>query len=661
MKKKSGLRWKLCGVIIPAVLVIVVVFFVLSRNMVLKLSQEKVYAESQVYAGEISAWTDAIFTELNTYKDAIESGIYENDEEILAYMRTTEGRNEDCPYGLYMGDDSGIYLDGSGWVPGDDWVLVERDWYVDGKDNDIFAFGEPYYDSMTGDVCVSASVRVDYPDAVRVLASDVYINHVVDVVGEIASQGEIGAFLVTKDSKTIIGHPDTEYLAQTLDEEGFDSLYGNVSVAISEGKEGIVPLDGDAGRYYVTLNEVANTEWILVTYITEREMLSDLHWMECYMVIVAAIATLVLLSGVISITGKVVKPVERMTGVIEKIAEGDFSQDMEVSGNDEIAVMSRNMQSFIGKMRETIADINNTAEWLNKQSFENEQVSENLLSSSRNQENIMEALKKNAGALSLAADDVVDQMNYLADLIQQTHDDGDVARRLMQESVDMSEQGRTNMEMINSGMNGIHGSINTLSAQIAKVSTAMEQIGEMVNIIMNIAEETSLLSLNASIEAARAGESGRGFAVVAEQIGRLATNSSMAADDIAKLTEEIRMTVEVAISDMDNSVSEVEKNVGTVADAQRAFAGLYGKVEETSRQVDEMISLIGRVEEVAEKLNSITEKQHTATNHIVESTIEMNSSTGEMTTSSSFVAENAEELKRESLELMDKISKFKVE
>ncbi|MBQ8260865.1 MAG: methyl-accepting chemotaxis protein [Lachnospiraceae bacterium] len=660
MKKKGGLRLKLCGVIIPVVLVIIVVFFVLSRNMVLKLSQEKMHAQSQGYAGEISAWTDSIFMELNAYQDAIESGVFANDEEILAYMRTTEGRNENCPYGLYMGDDSGIYLDGSGWVPGDDWVLVERDWYVDGKDNDSFAFGEPYYDSMTGDMCVSASVRVDYPEAVRVLASDVYINHVVEVVGEIASKGEIGAFLVTEGSKMIIGHPDATYLAQTLDGEGFDSLYGNISVAISEGREGIIALDGDAGRYYVTLNRVENTEWVLVTYITEREMLSDLHWMECYILIVTVVATIIILIGVISITGKVVKPVERVTGVIAQIAEGDFSQDLEVSGNDEIAVMTRNMQGFICKMRETITDINNTAEWLGKQSVENEQVSESLMESSRNQISVMDELKRNAGSLSLAADDVVEQMNYLADLIRQTHEDGNAARSLMQESVDMTESGRSNMEQISAGMSGIHGSINTLSAQIAKVDSAMEQIGEMVNIIMNIAEETSLLSLNASIEAARAGESGRGFAVVAEQIGRLATNSSMAADDIAKLTEEIRMTVEVAISDMASSVSEVEKNVGTVEDAQRAFAGLYGKVEETSRQVEEMISLIGRVDEVAEKLDSITEKQHITANNIVESAIAMNSSTEGMTASSNFVAQSAEELKRESEELIEKISKFKV-
>lgn len=59
---------------------------------------------------------------------------------MIKYSKLDLEKNEAYPLGLYMGDDNGIYLDGSGWVPGDDWVLTERDWYIDGKDNDVFTF-----------------------------------------------------------------------------------------------------------------------------------------------------------------------------------------------------------------------------------------------------------------------------------------------------------------------------------------------------------------------------------------------------------------------------------------------------------------------------------------------------------------------------------------
>lgn len=662
MQKKKGnsIRFKLIMIVVPIVVVIVIAFFVLARNMVLKISVEQMQAQSQTFSGKIDEWTGQIFSELQVYKDSIEEGGFADDAEILAYMETSLEKNEAYPVGLYMGDDSGVYLDGSGWVPGDDWVLVERDWYVDGKDNEELAFGEPYYDSMTGDVCVSASVRMDYPKAVRVLATDVYLDYVAGLVNDIASQNKLGAFLVTGTSQTIIAHPNTEMLATKLDTEGYDKLYAEVAGAISGGQEGMLSLKGDEGKYYVTLNPVKNTDWYLVTYTTEREMLSDLHWMELYMVIIALTATVVLLFGILRVTGKVVRPVQKMTSVIDRIAEGDFSQNIEASGSDEIAVMGKNMQMFISQMQNTITDITATAEWLNKQSANNEQVSDSLMVSSKNQEASMEALRTLVQELTGEAEQVAAQMDDLSELIRRTHTDGNQARELMQESVMMSQSGKEDMGHINEGMENIHSSMNQLAEQIAKVGAAMEQIGEMVNIIMDIAEETNLLSLNASIEAARAGEAGRGFSVVAEQIGKLAANSSTAADDIAKLTTDIRQSVEKAVVDMDASVSEVEKSVTTVTAARETFEQLYGKVEATSRRVDEMIELVSQVDDVAGRLDQITTSQQTAASRILSSANDMSENTQTVSVNSTIVAESAQELKKESLELMDKMNQFKV-
>ena len=75
-------------------------------------------------------------------------------------------------------------LDASGWVPDADWVLTQRDWYLEGCEHQELAFGEPYYDSQTGQVCVSASVRMDYDRAVRVMAVDVYLDRINMMRGE---------------------------------------------------------------------------------------------------------------------------------------------------------------------------------------------------------------------------------------------------------------------------------------------------------------------------------------------------------------------------------------------------------------------------------------------------------------------------------------------
>lgn len=662
MKEKKGLsiRTKLIVITVPIVLVMVVSFFFLSRSVVLRTSQEELQAVSQGYAGEVSSWVNRILGELQVYQDTIEEGNFADDAAILKYMEHSVQKNEAYPVGLYMGDDSGVYLDGSGWVPGDDWVLTERDWYVDGKDNDVLAFGEPYYDSMTGDVCVSASVRVDYDGAVRVLATDIYLDFVSELVADIEEQGKVKGFLVTGGTQTIIAHPQTEMMAVALGAEEIDSLYGEVAGHLQDGKEGLVSVSGDDAKYLACINPVENTDWYLVTYVAEKEVLSELYSMELYMVLIATVATILLVMATLGIMNRVVKPVSKATQVMNRIAEGDFTQNMEVKGNDEIAQMSGNMQRFIVQMRSTISEIRNTADWLNCQAAANDQMSESLMDSSRKQTAEMDMLGKMVEQLSKDAQMVTAKMDSLVEWIKMADAEGAGASVLMRESVEMSQNGKRDMEQINTGMQNINDSITALDAQISKVGDTTAQIGDMVNLIQDIAEETNLLSLNASIEAARAGEAGRGFAVVAEQIGKLASNSSVAADDISRLTEEIRQTVGEAITHMDASVKEVKSNAAMVTEASTTFEELYVKVEETSRRVGQMIELVDKIDGIAVQMEEITGSQMQATEAIVQSARGLEQHTQNLSVSSNTVADSAEELKKEAVVLSEKMDKFRL-
>ena len=658
-KKSIGIKVKLVSIIIPIVLVLIISFFALARSVVIKISKEKLQAKSEVYTQEINNWSTKIFSELQVYQDSIEEAGFANDEAALKYLETTCEKNESYPYGLYMGDDTGVYLDGSGWVPDSDWVLVERDWYVDGKDNEKMAFGEPYYDSMTGQVCVSASVRVNYPKAVRVLASDVYLDVVANQIAEICDKEQEDAFLVTKDTQTIIAHMSQEMMAVTLG-EAEDSLYTSVGKALAEEKSGILSVKGKDGSYLVGINPVAHTEWYLVTYVKENTVLADLQQMELIMALIAVVAATILIVAILRIMNRVVNPVKKMTDVIKKIADGDFSQNIETKGNDEIAKMGNDMQLFIVNMRDTIKEIREVAGWLECQSLENGEISESLKTSSKNQEQEMENLDRMVMQLSNAAEEASAQMENLAALIQQADAEGKTAEVLMQESVVMSQKGKKDMGQISSGMGNIHSSITALSEQIGKVGESISQISNMVDLIVDVAEETNLLSLNASIEAARAGEAGRGFSVVAEQIGKLAENSSAAADEISKLTGEIQNTVEQALVHMETSVNEVQDNVEVVSGASAAFEGLYGKVEETSYRVKQMIELVNKVDVVSEQMEEISQSQLHATEQIVQSADGLNQQTKNVASNSATVAEEAEKLEKESKELMKHIGRFQV-
>lgn len=663
MQKKSksmGIRTKMILAVVPVVVILLCVFFIFSTKMIVDLSKEKLDKETEVYAKDMGIWTSRIFSELNVYKDTIEDGNFKSDSEILAYLETSCEKNEAYPIGLYMGDDAGVYLDGSGWVPDDDWILVERDWYKEGLTHDSFAFGEPYYDSQSGDVCVSASVKVDYENANRVLAVDVYLNYLSELASDITENGFDSAFFITKQSQTILGHPDTQMIDCTLSQDGIDKLYNNIGKELSNGNTNLMEIKGDSGSYYVSVHAIENTDWYLITCMKQSHVLSDLYKMDRIMIIIALVVTILLIVILSRLMNNIVKPVVQVTNALGNVADGDFTQDITVTGSGEIASMSQRMKDFIAQMRTTISDISGTADWLNKQSIENERVSGNLEQSSIQQNTAVSALNDVVSELTAAAEEVSVQIEQLADLISTATNEGESAGDTMNDTVSVSETGKESMHRVSSGMNTIEASMTTLEAQITNAGNVTAKISDMVRLITDIADETNLLSLNASIEAARSGEAGRGFAVVAEQISNLAENSKTAAEEISNLTEEIQVTMQEATMQMEKSVYEVRENAIVVSDTKDIFTSVYDNVANASRMILHVVHLMQEVDQVALQMKDIAANQLTATEQIASSTRDLADCTEQVSSDSDTVSENAKAMEAESKNLTERMNRFKL-
>lgn len=288
-----GTNIKIVGAIVPIVLLMIVIFFSLTRNEIIALSKDKLALESKNYSEDIGRWADRILNELDIYKSlAEEMGI--DDDRTFEMLKTSCGAHESYPYGLYWGDENGNYFDSSGWEPGEDYVVTERNWYKEGSQNEEFVFGEPYVDAMTGTACISVTARLDSSSAVSVLSADVYFDYAQRLVEEITEGNTENAFFVTGGSRIIVADADVSRIGLSVQDDDNSLLYRNISRLLDEGRTGQNFIKGEKGSYYVDINKVGGMDWYFVTWMSKKEVLGDLHRIEAIMLIVAAAAVALL-------------------------------------------------------------------------------------------------------------------------------------------------------------------------------------------------------------------------------------------------------------------------------------------------------------------------------------------------------------------------------
>ena len=237
---------------------------------------------------------------------------------------------------------------------------------------------------------------------------------------------------------------------------------------------------------------------------------------------------------------------------------------------------------------------------------------------------------------------------------------GALANESMKETVEISKQGRADMEQLNHAMQGIKMANDELVDSINEVGRVSEEITKIVGLIAEISEETNLLSLNASIEAARAGEAGKGFAVVASEIGKLAQNSSSSAESIARLIDSVREAVASVVEQAQTSARNIEENSSLIQTAVETFDRIYENIEKSNQLIDLMIQDVEKVNDVSSNVAAISEEQAASADEILETSHQMVEQANNITQSSQDVADNSHELANTSDTLTAYVQQFKI-
>ncbi len=209
-------------------------------------------------------------------------------------------------------------------------------------------------------------------------------------------------------------------------------------------------------------------------------------------------------------------------------------------------------------------------------------------------------------------------------------------------------------------MQDINSSVNKLQAAIDEVGRTSEEITNITRVIAGIADETNLLSLNASIEAARAGDAGKGFAVVALEIGKLAQTSVDSVQHIDRLVLEIKTSVQDVVHQANNSVKSIGSSSVLIGNAVNTFDVIFENIEETGHLVQNMIQKVDQVEDVARNVAAISEEQAASSQEILGSSDMLVEQADRLMESSETVAKESEELTNSAEELAAQIGNFHI-
>ncbi len=288
----------------------------------------------------------------------------------------------------------------------------------------------------------------------------------------------------------------------------------------------------------------------------------------------------------------------------DRMAEGDLSQRLEVTGRDELGRTGQALDRLFVKIRDVMSSIGQDASQLAGSSEDLSRLSQEMSSNA-------EETSAQANVVSAASEQVNANVQTVAIAVEELTAS---VREIASNANDAASIASSAVERAES-----------TNTTISKLGDSSAEIGKVINVITAIAEQTNLLALNATIEAARAGEAGKGFAVVANEVKELAKETSHATEEIrqriAAIQDDSSQAIDAiaAISDIIESINEIQATIATAVEEQTATASEIGRnIAEAARGSSEIASSIAGVAEAAQSTSEAAASAMSAASGLAE-------------------------------------------
>jgi len=339
-----------------------------------------------------------------------------------------------------------------------------------------------------------------------------------------------------------------------------------------------------------------------------------------------------MVQGINELLDAVIRPVQEGSNTLAIMATGDLTARMTGAYRGDLLLLKESINT-VGHSLESA--LRNVSEAVGSTANASREISSST-----------EQMAAGAQEQTVQAGEVAMAVEHMTTTIMENSRNANVAAETAKQARVSAEQGGKVVGETVDGMKRIAEVVNRGAATVKELGRSSDQIGEIIGVIEDIANQTNLLALNAAIEAARAGEQGRGFAVVADEVRKLAERTTKATKEISGMIKKIQSDTTGAVQSMEEGTSEVERGIGL---ADRAGSSLQ-----------EIVGVSQKVTDMVTQIAAASDEQSASSEQISNNVAAIRKVTGETAQGTQHIASAAEELNRLTDNLQRLIAGFKV-
>nr|WP_019099608.1 methyl-accepting chemotaxis protein [Pseudomonas putida] len=450
-----------------------------------------------------------------------------------------------------------------------------RPWYKDGMNAAGATLTEPYIDMTTNKMVIGILSKVS--SSVGVVGGDLALDGLVQIINSLNFGGMGYAFLVNDQGKILV-HPDKDLVMKSLSDlfpQHTPKLTGELTEVQSDGQARLLT--------FTPITGLPSANWYIGLSVDKDKAFSMLSTFRTSAVIATVVAVVIIIGLLGLLIRVLMQPLHTMTRAMEDIAEGegDLTKRLRIHNHDEFGILGNAFNRFVERIHSSIREVSSATEQVNEVALRVISASNSSMTNSDEQSNRTNSVAAAINELGAAAQEI-------AGNAAQASQHASSARLL-------AEEGQQVVERNIAAMNRLSDLIVTSSEHIETLNSKTVNIGQILEVITSISQQTNLLALNAAIEAARAGEAGRGFAVVADEVRNLAHRTQESAQQVQTMIEELQVGARESVETMDQSQRHSQDSVQIANQA--------------GERLDSVTVRIGEIDGMNQSVATATEEQ----------------------------------------------------